>query len=197
LRTIALFLLFFYLFFFIFGQKFGIVRNFLTIKSSSSPSPNPIPNKSDPEVRSRSPNPTPTWKLLVRKPNNCSQFGQDAAVTADPAQHRLLLAGRTGPKTEQLFGFLTREGRESCISLEKLGGKPNNCDIPIPVTAATEQKKPQRRAASGVNTEQMLPVMRESSPFSAFLGFDQLVYRHLSKPKINDLRSVRNPCSLA
>ena len=119
MRTIAFFLLFFYLFFFIFGQKFRIVRNFLTIKSSSSPSPNPIPNKSDPEVRS----PTPTWKLLVRKPNNCSQFGQDAAVTANPAQHRLLLPGRTGLKTEQLFGFLTREGRESCIPLADTGWK--------------------------------------------------------------------------
>jgi hypothetical protein len=123
LRTIALFYLFFYLFFFIFGQKFGIVRNFLTIKSSSSPSPNPIPNKSDPESDPEVRSPNPTWKLLVRKPNNCSQFGQDAAVTADPAQHRLLLPGRTGPKIEQLFGFLTREGRESCIPLADTGWK--------------------------------------------------------------------------
>ena len=197
MRTIALFYLFFYLFFFIFSQKFRIVRNFLTIKNSSSPSPNPIPNKSDPEsdpeVRTR-PRPGSYWsenRTIVHDLARTQQSQQN------PAQHRLLLPGRTGPKTEQLFGFLTREGRESCISLEKLGGKPNNCDIPTPVTAATEQKKPQRRAASGVNTEQMLPVMRESSPFSAFLGFDQLVYRHLSKPKINDLRSVRNPCSLA
>jgi hypothetical protein len=45
----------------------------LKIGYRTSPSPSP---KS--EVRS----PSPTWKTLVRKPNNCSQFDQDEAVTA-------------------------------------------------------------------------------------------------------------------
>ena len=71
-------------------------------RSRTSPTPSP---KSDTEVR---PRPGRRWsenRTIVRN------FDQDAAVTAESLRCTGNLPGRTGPNTEQLFGFLTREAR--------------------------------------------------------------------------------------
>jgi len=69
---------FFALFFIFF---FEIVRNFFQVLPGHGWSENRIPNKSDPKSDPE-PDPEPSAWTLVRKPNNCSQFDLDAAVTA-------------------------------------------------------------------------------------------------------------------
>jgi hypothetical protein len=78
MRTIAFFLLFFIFF-------LEIVRNFFQDYAANWWLQGPIPNKSDPDPDPKSdpePDPEPSAWTLVRKPNNCSQFDQEAAVTA-------------------------------------------------------------------------------------------------------------------
>jgi hypothetical protein len=62
-----------------------IVRNFFQVLPGHGWSENRIPNKSDPDPDPKSdpePESEAVSSLLVRKPNNCSQFDQEAAVTA-------------------------------------------------------------------------------------------------------------------
>jgi len=94
MRTIAFFLLFFIFF-------FKIVRNFLEVLPGHGWSENRIPNKSESESESEArpePESEAVSSVLVRKPNNCSQFDLDAAVTAATCARQVAVPWLTTPE---------------------------------------------------------------------------------------------------
>ena len=138
MRTIALFFLFFIFFLSFFLKLFAIFWRFYLANGRKKPrsrtSPTPSPKS---EVRS----PSPTWKTLVRKPNNCSQFDQDEAVTAATCARQVAVTLATGPEYRTIVTSYAYLDAVTGVSLVYLGKKPNNCDIPKPGRSRHRTKK--------------------------------------------------------
>jgi hypothetical protein len=176
-----------------------IVRNFFQDYAANWWLQGPIPNKSDPDPDPK-PDPIPSPKLSAacwsENRTIVLNFDQDAAASGDLCCAGCCFPGLQLPNTEQLLPVMDTWNAVKVfpwriwLKTEQLFA-PEARQIQAP-----NKEKPQTLEATGVFTEQIKGSSLKPSPSSGSLVSDQLVCKHLSRPKQDDLHQDRNPCTL-